>query len=117
MVRNLNALWIILFILNIFFTPATLAQANANQRAEAEARSRLPKCQQPKPDVQQLCLKNQQDFIREYVRAKAGSQINIRGIASYLTPVSPKDSDFEKSPTFPLYPRPLDQVPVISVSS
>lgn len=73
------------------------AQPNPNQRAEAEARAMLPKCNQPDRDLQQLCLRNQRDFIREYVKAKAGSDINIRGIASYLRPVPPTASDFEKS--------------------
>lgn len=73
------------------------AQQNPNQRAEAEARAMLPKCQQPTHEQQQTCLKNQQGFIREYVRAKAGSEINIRGVASYLRPLPPTANEFDRN--------------------
>lgn len=72
------------------------AQQNPNQRAEAEARAMLPKCQQPDRETQQICLRNHRDFIREYVRAKAGSEINIRGVASYLRPLPPTATDLDR---------------------
>lgn len=80
------------------------AQPNSNQRAEAEARAMLPKCRHPDQPTQQLCLGNQRNFIREYVFAKAGSDINIRGVASYLTPLSHNASDFERSLHFGIPP-------------
>ena len=90
--NRLNAAVFIVIAAALLCPPAA-AQPNSNQRAEAEARRMLPKCQQPTRDLQQLCLRNQRGFIWEYVRAMAGSDINIRGVSSYLRPLSPTDTD------------------------
>jgi hypothetical protein len=72
--------------------PAHAAAQTPNQKAEAEARSFLTPCAQSEAHLQQWCLRNQQSFVREYVRAKAGDQSNIRGVGSYFRPLAP-DAD------------------------
>ena len=76
-------------------------QANATQRAEAEARTYLPPCVEKEPERQQLCLLNQRNFIEQYVLAKAGDAFAMGSTAFSFDP-STASTEFSKTVTFAL---------------
>ncbi len=82
-------------LLSLLVSSQAIAQqlAPATAAVEREARAMLKPCKERDPERQDLCFGNQQDFIRNYVWARAGSPGGAVSLVSDLAGPNPRLSE------------------------
>lgn len=66
--------------------PATAFAQTPNQKAKAEAIRFLPSCPATDVNVRKFCLRDQTDFIEQYMRAKSGDVAAMDAVAESFRP-------------------------------